>query len=316
MKKYLYILACIVCAGCTQDEILDLDQEFRLMFQPGMYMHVSSTGVEDFSLDQTLGVCAWQLPEAKDSVTDLAGATLYLDVAEAHSEMMVEKPVPQSTHDVFWVVGDDAWQVDSKPVAFMAYAPYQMPCQCDVTNGITCKVDLQKDQADLLYTDPETFKQQTTLGWMVPLTFKHALAQIQFRVCHRVTLAEKIIVKGISIDSIKHQGDFASLRNPQWVLSDHTAPLIYFHDEHTVGQIARRVGNGQLIIPQKLDSRVKVEYDYVTADGNSVPMVTYLDRKLTTQLKPGNTYIYTLSISRDDVKFQLENIEHHFKTTD
>lgn len=316
MKKYLYILACIVCAGCTQDEILDLDQEFRLMFQPGMYMHVSSTGVEDFSIDQTLGVCAWQLPEAKDTVKDLTGATLYLDIAEAHSEMMVEKPVPQSTHDVFWGVGNDAWQVDSKPVAFMAYAPYDMPCRCDATDGITCKVDLQKDQADLLYTDPETFKQQTTLGWMVPLTFKHALAQIQFRVCHRVTLAEKIIVKGISIDSIKHQGDFASLRTPQWVLADSIAPLTYFNDEQTVGQIAKRVGKGQLIIPQKLDSRVKVEYDYVTADGNSVPMVTYLDRKLTTQLKSGNTYIYTLSISRDDVKFQLENIEHHFKTTD
>lgn len=312
MKKILYIFACIVCAGCTQDEILDLDKEFRLMFQPGMYMHVSSTGVEDFSINQTLGVCAWQLPEAKDNVTDLAGATLYLDIAEAHSEMMVEKPVPQSTHDVYWVVGDDAWQVDSKPVAFMAYAPYQMPCRCDATDGITCSVDIQKDQTDLLYTEPQTAKQHTTLGWMVPLVFKHAMAQIQFRVCHRVTLAEKIIVKGISIESIKHQGDFASLRNPQWILTDSIAPLTYFKDEQTVGQIAKRVGNGQLIIPQKLDSRVKVEYDYVTADGISVPMETYLDKKLTSQLKPGNTYIYTLSISRADAKFQLENIEHRF----
>jgi hypothetical protein len=99
-------------------------------------------------------------------------------------------------------------------------------------------------------------------------------------------------------------------------LTDSFAPLTYFLDEQTVGKIAKRVGKGQLIIPQKLDSRVKVEYDYVTADGISVPMETYLDKRLTSQLKPGNTYIYTLSISRADAKFQLENIEHRFNTTD
>ena len=315
MKKILYIFACIVCAGCSLNEIHELDQEFRLMFQPGMYMHVSSAGVEDFPAQQNIGVCAWHLPEAKDSVKDLAGATPYLDMAEAHSQTMVEKPAAHSPGDMLWVVDDEAWMVDATPVAFMAYAPYQMPCQCNATDGITCHVDLQKDQTDLLYTDPHTIKQHTTLGWMVPLMFKHALAQIQFRVCHRVMPAEKIIVKSITLDSLKYPGNFASLREPQWTTEGEYAPFTYYDDQFSAGIQPKRIGKGQLVVPQKLNTRVRIEYDYVTAEGNVVPIVEYTE-KVTTNLKSSNTYIYTLSIGRGDVKFQLENIAHHFDTTE
>lgn len=283
------------------------------MFQPGMYMHISQDDVEDFSTEKTFGVCAWLLPNNKNWIDNLPEALPYLEMTEAHSETFTIAKANAIT-DIFWIVNDNTWKAGNENLAFFAYAPFEIPCSCTPSKGIACSLDILKEQSDLLYTDPQSFKQQTSQGWLIPLTFKHALSQIQFRVCNRVAQDEKIILKSLTLENVKFKGDFASLRIPQWIPEQETTSLVFHQNIDTITRQPIFVGN-KLVIPQILDSKVTIEYDYISASGNIIEQKLQTDI-IKTNLNSGNSYIYTISVGKNDVKFQEENITHHLNASE
>ena len=316
MKGFLPILLLLVCAGCSFDEAQEYNPELRLMFQPAMYMHVAHEDVEKFSTKETFGVCAWVLPSNTDWTDGGTQAIPYLPLAEAKSRELVvtDTTMRDTAVDTLWLVADnDRWVSAEQNLAFMAYAPYQAKCKCDNENGITCRMDMLTDQTDLLYSAPQTIRQKTLQGWLVPIYFEHALCQVQFEVKNRVEDDEKITIKSIAIDEVAHRGTFRSLKLPQWEIEKNTTTLYFYKGRHDSHGQPEPIGRYWLMLPQQLDTRVTVEYEYTTAAQTTIEQ-KLKTIPLRTNLKAGRNYTYTLSVGIDDVIFLEEIIAHRFTT--
>ena len=141
----------------------------------------------------------------------------------------------------------------------------------------------------------------------MPLTFAHALCRMDLRMEHRVNNDEKITIKSISIDGVLHKGTFSSLHDPQWNLDDSFAGFTLFEGSKELEKTPEPIGRYLLLPPQKLATAITVEFEYTTAMQTSITQIlkTII---MTTELKAGRTYTYTLSVGVDDVKFQQEII--------
>lgn len=316
MKRPLSILILLACAGCTFDEPLEYNPELRLMFQPGMYMQVAHDDVERFSTEETFGVCAWELPEGDSWSTGSSTAIQYLPLTEAHSKevFITDTTLHETAKDTLWVINEDIYWPDAiSNLTFMAYAPYSAPGGCNAQDGITYTINMLTDQTDLLYTPPHADKQKIRDGWVVQLRFEHALCEVNFRVKHRVAADEKITIKRITLDELYHEGDFCSLPNPHWKLTGSKAPLTLYEGEHEATPRPNDIGLCRLVLPQKLDTRVTVAYDFTTAANTTISQCLQTVPMHTT-LEPGRSYTFTLSVGIDDVKFLEEIIEDRLNT--
>ena len=146
---------------------------------------------------------------------------------------------------------------------------------------------------------------------LIVLPFKHALSQIDFKVKNRVTANEEIIIKSIKIDEVKYRGYFTSLPEPSWTTGQDTATLFFFEGSQATGTNPEDIGYCWNVVPQVLDTRVTVEYEYRTSPTTGFTQ-TLKTCDLETNLTPGRHYTYTLSVGIEDVKFLLEIIEDKF----
>lgn len=307
MKNTLYIVAVLMLAACTHDEPLEYNPDLALMFQPSMYMHVSDDDVEGFTEDMDFAVRAWSLPRGVKWGDSSASANDYLPTSVAVYKNLA-KSDGDNAADKLWSLSDRVeWPDAGTTLTFIAYSPADAACECDQTNGVTCVMDAATEQTDILYTKPCIDREKTTDGGIVPLVFKHALCRIDLRAVHRVMDGEKITIKKITIDEVLHKGTFTSLPAPQWKLDDSYKPFVLFEGFEEVAATPTAVGRYLFLPPQKLATSLTVEFEYTTAMQTTIPQK--LQTKLiSTQLKPGRTYTYTLSIGPDDVKFLQEVI--------
>lgn len=70
----------------------------------------------------------------------------------------------------------------------------------------------------------------------------------------------------------------------------------------------RPIGRSWLMLPQKFETKVVVDYSYRRPDDTGLD-AKLGTRSLETQLQPGKHYIYDITVDIDDVNFKLEIIE-------
>lgn len=304
MKWKSLISAVLVLSGCAFDDSLVHDPELRLMFQPEMYMHVSQEGTVRFPTEENFAVCAWK-----------SDGTVYLPLSEASSREVVitDNETGLEAKDTLWLISEELmWPSLDEKLTFLAYSPAGMECGCDLQDGISFRTDILQDQTDILYTEPHANRHKVDDGWVVPLQFSHALCQVNFRIKNRVTDKEEIAIRRISIEQARHSGSFASLKSPQWVTDEELEEIVFYEGACPTENLPKAVGKGVLMIPQKLDTKIRVQYDYTTEAGSTISM-DLTTSTIKTLLEAGNSYTYTLSVGIDDVKLMQEIIGDTFE---
>lgn len=304
MKWKSLISAALVLSGCAFDDSLVHDPELRLMFQPEMYMHVSQEGTVRFPTGESFAVCAWK-----------NGTEEYLPLSEAvsHEVLMSQGPVESEVKDTLWVISEELmWPEVDENLTFLAFAPFEAGCTCSLTDGISFSTDILMQQKDILYTHPHADRHKVENGWVVPLQFSHALCKVDFRIKNRVTDKEEITIRRISMETARHKGCFTSLKTPQWEPDDSQKEIVFFEGACPTGNLPEKVGTGLLMIPQKLDTRLKVAFDYTTEQGSTISMDLYTTA-VKTEMEAGYSYTYTLSVGIDDVKLMQEIIDYRFE---
>ncbi len=315
----IYALAIAVCcvvataiiAGCTHDEPEIYNPELQILFQPEMLMHISHDDINKYPTKNSFAVCAWMFPANTTWQNSPDQANEYFPVSEAKSKevFITDTTLRDTVRDTLWAISDKIiWPDIDNTLTFMAYSPFGANCTCNLETGVTYVTDILENQTDLLFTAPLANKHKVKDGWLVPVIFQHALCRIDFKAKSRVAQNENIRVKKITINSIHHKGVFRSLPEPYWVQDISKKELPVFSGEEYIGGTSDEIGKYWLMIPQELNTRVTVEFDYISDTGcvinhkiETVP--------LNTTLKEGMRYTFTLSIGWDDVQFIKEIIE-------
>ncbi len=304
MKWKSLISAALVLTGCAFDDALVHDPELRLMFQPEMYMHVSQEGTVRFPAEGSIAVCAWK-----------NGSESYLSLSEAVSQeiVMSDGLTGDQVKDTLWVISEELmWPGIEDNLTFLAYAPFDAGCTCTLHEGISFSTDILQEQQDILFTHPHADRHKVENGWIVPLQFSHALCKVEFRIKNRVTDMEEITIRRISMERAHHRGCFTSLKEPQWTLDNVQEEIVFFEGSCPTDNLPETIGTGLLMIPQKLDTRLRVEYDYTTIQGSTISMDLYTTA-IQTEMKSGHSYSYTLSVGIDDIKLMQEIIGNRFE---
>lgn len=286
-----YWLLLSTFASCTVDRNDGYDREVDLAFQPAMHVPARSDVTEEYPQGQPFAVRVWVLPENE----------VYLD-----SECL-----PDSHGDIWFPETGKVWPESGKSLKAIGFTPADMFETCK--DGVACNgFDASENQTDLLYTSIQAGLDKNECGGVVPMPFRHALSQVDFRVKNRVAEDEAIIIRRIQIDDAAYKGDFNSTLSPQWRAEDDMKPFVFFEGEYDTGHQPEEIGRVWKMIPQTLATRVSVTYEYRTAAGTGFS-TTVRTCDLQTTLEPGRHYTYTLSVGIDDVIFLQEIIEHRFR---
>ena len=201
---------------------------------------------------------------------------------------------------------------------FIAYSPASAGLTIDATDGVTATDYTVQNTAqmttDLCYASA-TVADCSNHPAAVPLTFSHALSQIVFRVKAAAyyttnTTTVTLSMTSLSLSGIYSVGDFAAgaWSNQStaytYTLSNSATELTYDNSHNPVASDVCSF----LFLPQEIsdDARLNVGYNVVqNYSGNTytltnAPVSIDLKRSIT-QWEPGKKYIYTLSISMDNV---------------
>lgn len=294
-KKSLILCTALALCACSVDRRNSYDPDIKLAFQPAMYMQVDGGKTEDYPQDTPFGISTW--------LNDDNGAA---------SPLLSDAKVSGGA-DLWSVDGGKLWPARGTSMSVLAYAPYGRAASCKLEQGVVFSgVDMSKDDTDLLYSDLQSGLEKMTCGGVVSVPFKHALSQVSFRVYDCVEAAEKVVIKSIRMKSVRYKGDFQSRPSPEWNISNETIELEIFSGEQEPKVIPSEIGRSALVIPQALESVVCVDFEYYTIGGTHITQ--HLESKpLRTSMAPGLRYVYTLGIGIDEIHFQTELIEHHFK---
>lgn len=313
MKKVVYIfVALMLLAGCTIDAPIVYDPDLRLLFHPEMYHHIDDEQAPAFPHGQDISVCAW------------TGDREWLPLSRAFSQ---EVPLTDSIRkiqvtDTLWVLEEEVlWPGRNQVLSVTAYSPHDEDCEVDREKGVQWSTDVLEEQVDLLYSHIDKNRKGNLNENIVHLPFSHALSRVSFYVKNRVdntgaldvlNRPDKITVKKIFIDGVKHSGSFCSLPSPQWTLVDDVQPLEIYDGSYLTTGTPEPLGNVWLMIPQKFDTQIYVEFQYTTFANTTITQ-HIKTVPLTATIEPGRDYIYTLSVGIDDVLFLQERIEDRLK---
>lgn len=315
MKRLISIFSVLLLlAGCAIDSPISYDPDLRLLFQPQMYMHVSSDEqVECFPDDQDIAVCAW------------VSGKEWLELSRAYAQDVVITDTIRKVQvsDRLWGFEEEVlWPKKSQVLTFAAYSPYEAECEVSRNKGVQWSTDnVLEDQVDLLYSHMDMDRSGNVDGNVVQMCFDHALCQVDFRVKNRVdntgaldalNRPDKITVKKITIDGVKYKGSFASLPSAQWTLTDDKTTLPIFEGTYLTSGLPEAIGTSWLMLPQRLQTTITVEFQYTTFANTTITQVIKTV-PMKTNLEPGRKYTYTLSVGIDDVKFLQELIEEDLK---
>lgn len=309
MKKLVYILVSVVLlSGCTIDSPVVYDPELRMLFLPEVYRHGGEDDQAHYPDDQSFAICAWA-----------SGEELF-PLSKAYSQEVVladsTRKIPVT--DTLWAFEQEVmWPSKSEKVFFTAYSPYEVECQVTKDEGVLWSTDVLEEQTDLLYSHAEIDRSMNVDGNVAHICFSRALCRIGFRVKNRVdntgatdqlNRPDKITVKSIVIDGVKHKGTFRSLPSAEWTLQEDKAPLTIFEGAYLTSGVPEEIGTIWLMVPQKLETTITVVFDYTTFANTTITQ-KIKTVPMTAELSSGGDYTYTLSVGIDDVKFLHELLD-------
>ena len=302
IKKISYVLLILVATGCTINRKDEYNPLTLMSFQPVMHIATKAdTGLEDYPEGQSFAISAWTLDKKYNWKDHSSLAGMYLNYEPVHFSA-----------DFGWNIECGAiWPERGLNMTVIGYTPIRCFEGCTRNDGAVCAYNMLNSQEDLLYTEPQADMDKVEKHGLIVLPFKHALAQVDFKVKNRVYNGEEIIIKSIRIDEVKYRGYFTSLPKPSWTTGQETATLYFFEGSQATGMNPENIGYSWNVIPQVLKTRVTVEYEYRTSPTTGFTQ-TLKTCDLETNLMPGRHYTYTLSVGIEDVKFLLEFIEDRF----
>ncbi len=320
MKRLLAILALLLMAGCVKDDVNDYDVDMPLAFRPTHYGH-SQAAVDDtapavpqdmtadqmpdiptddhndlFPTDMVLGVTAWQLDEKQTWAADAAEAVAILDSA----------PI---SYDGVWTTADEPlWPSRHNTLTVIGYAPHGAATRCTREEGVVFTADTRTSECpDIMFTPLLVERTKFTDGGRITLPFRHALAEVEFRVRNQAYEGEGIVIRSIKVDGVAVEGTFHSLPEPTWRTSDTRIAAEFFSGTQETSHTAAPIGKTLRIIPQDLRSGVTIEYDYRTAAGTTLPVVVTTN-PLKLRLDGGRRYTLTLAVSMNAAKVVEQEI--------
>ena len=312
MKRIVFIyIALMLLAGCTFDAPVIYDPALRLLLHPEMYHHIDDEDAAVYPLDQDFSVCAW------------TGDRLWLPLSRAFSQevSLTDSIRKVQVIDTLWAFDKEVmWPDKNSVLTVTAFVPCEEECEVSLEKGVQWSTDVLQEQVDLLYVHKDKNRLGNLNNNILHLPFKHALSRISFRVKNRVDNTgaldpldrpDKITVKKITIDGVKHSGSFCSLPAPVWTLDEDMQPLEIFDGSFLTSGTPEPIGNIWLMVPQTFNTNVFVEFQYTTFANTTITQ-HIRTVPLTTTIEPGRDYIYTLSVGIDDVIFLKERLEERF----
>lgn len=298
----LLAMAVGMMGSCVKDNGEVVDYDVALAFNPAIYSPVRSALGGSYPEGVPLGVTASTLP---------VGSSWESDWAEGKSFLVDEKVVPQGER---WLPQSNCnWPHVGMTLTCIAYSPYGAASGCNFTDGVVFSgVDVRKNQADLLYTDPVEDAHKGAYGGVVALPFKHALGSISIKVKNLVEDSDRIVVKKVKLLQAVQKGSFRSLPSAQWTLEGEPEEIVFYNGEFESTQAPGKLGEKLFIIPQTLATCFEVDFIYYTAAGTYITQ-TLRTRDVGTLIEQGRNYTYTLSVGIDEVKFMLEVIDSYLQ---
>ena len=266
MRRIVFILsAFMTLAGCAIDNPVVYDPDLQMLFLPEVFGQVRNGTEDSYPDDQAFAVCAW-----------VADKELF-PLTKAYSQQI---QLPDSVRrgkvsETLWAFEQQVmWPTKFEKVSFTAYSPYEAECQVTKEEGVIWSTDVLQDQTDLLYSHMEIDRSINVDGNVAQICFSHALCRIKFRVKNRVdntgatdalSRPDKITVRSIVIDGVKHKGTFRSLPSAGWTLQEDKAPLTIYEGEYLTSGVPEEIGTVWLMVPQKLETNITVVFQYTTS---------------------------------------------------
>lgn len=318
-RHLLLIIAATLLAACSKDDAdsrqttQEQQQEIRLMTDVRQVMEGRRAATFD-------NATALQT-EGSFSCTAYEASTLTTYI---------------STTTVNWNAGTSAWAFSGgshyywplpatnggiyPSLDFFAYMPATAPSY--ITTGptytdahnvtFTCS-NLPMTNAEQEEEDFKEFMFGMALGQSytnaaagVPLTFQHPFARIKLQLA---ASHPDVTIRSITLKGIKNNGDYDLSADPQWTTSGDATDFVLtltgdariFIDNPASTQ---QIGEYYLMIPQDWAGVIEVDADCLFwGDKKNYPALT---TTIPTTWQPGKSYTYTLNISPDDLKVNIE----------
>lgn len=286
-------VASLVGIGCVNEDRDAHDPVVKLAFEPVMQAQVrADTGSDDesaqYSIEDHYGVSVWMLDKEIAWKSEAPSADSYLEM-----ERLVKNG------NLWYPETELDWPSEQFNLSCIGFAPFEAAAACSPTQGVVFdQVDTSTDPGDLRYTEPQVDLAKSHNGGIIPLPMISALCEVDFRI-RSVSGYETagVYVRSITIDGIALKGRFQSLPQPTWSLSDAAGSrLVFFEGEQKAEYTPQTVGLTRRIIPQELDGKVSVVYEFETPAGGRLDQEEK-DLPLKISLEAGRHYILTLAVS-------------------
>ena len=290
------LAACLgIACACSRVENTGQEEAVQLRFDPVLLAASKADVPGEYPADVPFGAQVWDYAVGMD----VTAGSVFLDNGE------VERINGE------WMPGNGLlWPGTDKLLAVLAYSPYGKASQpVSLQEGIRFEaVDTEKDQTDLLYTDLREDLHRHD-GGVVNLPFRHALCYVDFAIRTNALSTERVEIRSLSLTAITTEGSFRSLPEPEWTLTGSRHAVTFFTGLKYIGPTNTPLpGSGAWVLPQIVNSSVRVELDYTAPNGDIVPF-TLETEPFQKVLEPGRQYTIVLSyLSGEEV---LEVDETH-----
>lgn len=310
-KAFGIVAVAAAAVGCIEHKSDCYDTDVPLTFAPSLAGQVRSdmSGDADaaYPSDRTFGVAVWQLGIDRNWENDAAAAAEFLAPTEIGWRQNEWRPASET---LFWPSKDYT-------LTAIGYAPCEALSRCTLTEGVVfADRDLLADRFDLLYTPPQTDCRKTSNGGRLSLPFRHALAQVDFKIYNSGNPNDDIFVESILLRDRFFRGTFRSLPVPEWTLDEERRDVAFLEGEaveapKVVAAEAVRVGRSWRLPPQSLECAVEVEILYRNASGSMIPF-RHETLPLDVQIQAGRRYTFTLAVALNDITVIEKSVTHQY----
>lgn len=291
--KHIMPLLLFLLVSCTNDD-KDFVGNVSVTFNPAVQAKTRVSGI--YPTDVPFGVWACELRNGSWE-DNRANSVIFMDDVQTSYDGNTWQPLSPYY-----------WKGNAK-FTFMGYSPYGCGAVFSSENGITFENYDVTSGVELLFTAPVADFNYRTAGSCVPLTFIHALAEVEF--CVRSMAAEDSIirVKSLVVDGVAYKGNFRSLPQPAWDVTNDAMSLQFCNSETEVPESTLCVG-AHTVVPQNISFSASLLVDIYDKEGN----LLVADRTITSHPMDavwgvGKYYAYTLNVTSNDVSFTTDFIE-------
>ena len=263
MKKFLFsVLAVGALAACTKSEV-KYAGESEIAFRPVASVATKANVMHaidgtDYPVAETFKVYAyWKSDKvAGTDHSEFADAAKYID----------GKEFAKSVDGTLWRGAEKPYYwPKTGSMVFACLSPADAPV-INITHNVVndqfvfgyASPATTAETIDLMWTDATVSYNEKTAVPGVPVTFKHALSWITFKVKgDEVTSGGNFVINNLTINEVKPQGSFLSAGR-EWQITGSPVDVTVFDGEKnltTEPVVIENVDRGTLVIPQVNDTK-------------------------------------------------------------